>query len=121
MTDTTKPNGDRLPDREALDRNDRPHRRDLEAVHKSGKTFEAGPMITKHPNWRCPGCGAVMYCRGACHHAYGCKEHPGCEKYREAKYRASGMWPLNWSRERVQRSSGKSPSGTRELHGPGGR
>ena len=65
-------------------------------------------MTVKHPNWRCPGCGAVMYYRGACHHAYGCGDHPGCEKYREAKYRASGMWPLNWSRERVQRASGKT-------------
>ena len=62
-------------------------------------------MTTKHPNWRCPGCGEVMYYRGACHHAYGCDDHPGCEKYQEAKYRASGMWPLNWSRERVQRSA----------------
>ena len=68
-------------------------------------------MTVKHPNWRCPGCGEVMYYRGACHHAYGCGDHPGCEKYQEAKYRASGMWPLNWSRERVQRASGKTPEG----------
>ena len=68
-------------------------------------------MTTKHPNWRCPGCGEVMYYLGACHHAYGCDDHPGCEKYREANYRASGMWPVNWSRERVQRSSGKTPEG----------
>ena len=52
-------------------------------------------MTTKHPNWRCPGCGEVMYYLGACHHAYGCDDHPGCEKYQEAKYRASGMWPLD--------------------------
>ena len=77
-------------------------------------------MTTKHPNWRCPGCGAVMYYRGACHHAYGCDDHPGCEKYREAKDRASGMWPLNWSRERVQRASGEAPEGGCELHGPRG-
>ena len=47
MTDATEPNGDRerFSDREAaLDRNDRPHRRDqLEAAHKkSGKTRKAG-------------------------------------------------------------------------------
>ena len=35
----------------------------------------------------------------------------GCEKYHEAKYRASGMWPVNWSRERVQRASGETPEG----------
>jgi hypothetical protein len=56
-------------------------------------------------------CGEIMYYLGACHHAYGCDDHPGCEKYQEAKYRASGMWPVNWSRERVQRASGKTPEG----------
>jgi len=68
-------------------------------------------MAVKHPNWPCPGCGEVMYYLGACHHAHGCDDHHGCEKCQEAKYRASGMWPVNWSRERVQRASGKTPEG----------
>src|SRR6185312_9716387 len=67
-------------------------------------------MAVKHPNWPCPGCGEVMYYLGACHHAH------GCEKYQEAKYRASGMWPVNWSRERVQRASGKTPEGGKHPH-----
>ena len=115
MTDTTKPNGDRdrFSDREAaLDRNYRPHRWDhLEAAHKKAARPPRGLMTIKHPNWRCPGCGEVMYYRGACHHAYGCGDHPGCEKYQEAKYRASGMWPLNWSPERVLQARGKTPEG----------
>ena len=65
----------------------------------------------KHPHWQCPGCGKIIYYLGAGHHAHGCKDHPGCEKYQEAKYRASGMWPVNWSRERVQRASGETPEG----------
>ena len=65
----------------------------------------------KHPHWQCPGCGKIIYYLGAVHHAHGCKDHPGCEKYQEAKYRASGMWPVNWSRERVPRASGETPEG----------
>src|SRR6185369_3390226 len=68
-------------------------------------------MAVKHPNWPCPGCGEVMYYVGACHHAHGCDGHHGCENYQEAIYRASGMWQVNWSRERVQRASGKTPEG----------
>jgi hypothetical protein len=113
MTDTAKPNADRdcLFDCAALDRNDSAHRWGQLAarpVRKAARPPE-GLMTAKHPNWRCPGCGEVMYYRGACHHAYGCDDHPGCEKYREAKYRASGMWPVNWSRERIQQASGKTP------------
>ena len=73
-------------------------------------------MAVKHPYWPCPGCGEVMYYLGACHHAHGCDDHHGCEKYQEAKYRASGMWPVNWSRERVQRASGKTPEGGKHPH-----
>jgi len=68
-------------------------------------------MTVKHPNWQCPGCGETMYYIGAAHHIGGCKDHPGCEKYKEARYRALHMWPLSWSPERIQRSSGKTPEG----------
>lgn len=68
-------------------------------------------MTVKHPHWQCPGCGEIIYYLGAAHHIGGCKDHPGCEKYQEAKYRESGMWPLSWSRERVRRASGKPPEG----------
>ena len=54
-------------------------------------------MTVKHPHWQYPGCGTVVYYIGAVHHAYGCGDHPVCEKHREAEYRASGMWPVNWS------------------------
>ena len=77
-------------------------------------------MTIKHPNWRCPGCGVVMYYRGACHHAYGCGDHPGCEKYREAKYRASGMWPLTGHESGSSDPAARPPRGVRELHGPRG-
>ena len=47
-------------------------------------------MSVKHPHWQRPGCGITIYYLGAVHHAYGCDEHPGCEKYQKAR-----GWPYN--------------------------
>ena len=59
------------------------------------------------PYWQCPGCGVVLYYVGSMHHIGGCDEHPGCEKYKEAQYRTSHMWPLDWSPEESEQPAEK--------------
>jgi hypothetical protein len=68
-------------------------------------------MTVRHPHWQCLGCGEIIYYVGAANHLRGCKDHPRCEKYQEAKYRASGMWPVNWSRDGSSDPAARLPRG----------
>ena len=77
-------------------------------------------MTIKHPNWRCPGCGEVMYYRGACHHAYAAMIILVARSTGRPNtgHRACGRSTGHESGS--SKPAARPPKGVRELHGPRG-